>query len=120
MKLYFADDPEEWLDWPVILRRCFDEDRVFYSRHARNEMRNEELGPISDGEVYEAIVSGDVIESYPEDQPYPSVLVLGQTKRSRPLHIVCAYARPDDRVIVVTVYQPDPERWAADFRRRKS
>ena len=31
--------------------------------------------------------------------------------------LVCAYAPEDDRVIIVTVYEPDPGRWI-DLRRR--
>jgi hypothetical protein len=108
------------VDWIAALRRCFDENRVLYSQHARTEMRQEEFGPVSDAEVYEAVSGGEVIESYPEDQPYPSVLVFGRTQSGRPLHVVVAVARDEDRAIVITVYQPDPRRWEDDFRRRRS
>jgi hypothetical protein len=106
------------LDWPDIIRRCFDEDRVLYSGHARREMQEEEFGSITDQEVYEAICRSEVIETYPDDTPYPSVLIFGMTDANRPLHVVCAYDKGDDRVVVVTVYQPDPDRWE-DNRRRK-
>ena len=106
------------MNWPEIVRRCFERDRVLYSRHARREMRAEEFGAISDEEVNEAICAGEVIETYPEDSPYPSALIFGRTKAVRPLHIVCAYDRLDDRSVIVTVYQPDPDQWE-DFRRRK-
>jgi len=55
-------------------------------------MREEEFGPITDHELYEAICTGEVIESYPDDAPYPSVLIFGTTNASRPLHTVCAYS----------------------------
>jgi hypothetical protein len=106
------------LDWPDIIRGCFDEDRVLYSGHARREMQEEEFGFIIDQEVYEAICRSEVIETYPDDTPYPSVLIFGMTDANRPLHVVCAYDKGDDRVVVVTVYQPDPDRWE-DNRRRK-
>ena len=83
-------------------------------------MRQEEFGAISDAEVYEGVGGGEVIESYPEDRPYPSVLILGRTSSGRPLHLVCAHAQKEDRAIVITVYQPDPTRWTEDFRRRRS
>ena len=107
------------LNWPEVLRQCFEEDRVLYSRHARVEMRQEELGPVADEAVEERIGSGEVIESYPDDTRYPSVLVLGRTDANRPVHVVCAYAAEEDRAIVITVYPPDPERWEADYRRRR-
>jgi hypothetical protein len=56
---------------------------VFYSQHARNEMRSEQFGAIREHEVYEAASTRAVIEEYPEDQPYPSVLVLGRTSAGR-------------------------------------
>lgn len=81
-------------------------------------MREEECGPITDQELYEAICRGEVIEMYPDDTPYPSVLIFGRTHVDRPLHTVCAYDSDDDRAVVITVYQPDPQRWE-DYRRRK-
>jgi len=33
-------------------------------------------------------VSGEVIEDYPDDQPYPSCLVFGRTQSGGPLHVV--------------------------------
>ncbi len=106
------------MNWPETVRRCFDLDRVLYSGHARREMRTDEFGPISDREVYEAICAGEVIESYPDDTPFPSVLFFGMTGANRPLHVVCAYDRQDDWAVIVTVYQPDPTLWE-DYRRRR-
>lgn len=81
-------------------------------------MRTDEFGPISDGEVYEAVSAGEVIESYPDDTPFPSVLIFGSTGANRPLHIVCAYDGQDDQAVIVTVYQPDPTLWEEHRRRR--
>lgn len=106
------------MNWPETIRRCFDSDRVLYSGHARREMREDEFGSITDQEVYEAICTGEVIETYPDDTPYPSVLIFGTTVTNRPLHAVCAYDSEGDQAVIVTVYQPDPDRWE-DYRRRK-
>jgi hypothetical protein len=38
-------------------------------------MQEEEFGLITDQEVYEAVCIGEVIETYPDDTPYPSVLL---------------------------------------------
>ncbi len=108
----------ETMNWPETIRRCFDSERVLYSTHARREMRLEEFGPIADQEIYEAVCDGEVIETYPEDTPYPSVLIFGRTNGNRPIHAVYAYNDEDDQVVVVTVYQPDPKFWE-DYRRRK-
>ncbi|HLV01047.1 MAG TPA: DUF4258 domain-containing protein [Acidobacteriota bacterium] len=107
------------INWPETIARCFEEERVVYSRHARMEMRHEEFGAIRDQEVYEATQTCEVVETYPEDQPYPSVLVIGMSANQRPVHVVCAYDNEEDCIIVITVYQPDPGRWDQAFRRRR-
>ncbi len=59
-----------------------------------------------------------VVEDYPDDKPYPSRLLLGW-REGRPLHVVVAENAPGNEWIVITVYEPDPARWEADFTRRK-
>jgi len=80
----------------------------------------EEFGPIRDQEVYEASAECTIVEEYPDDRPYPSVLVLGRTNEGRPVHVVCAYAPEDDQLIVITVYEPDQNRWDDEFRQRRT
>ena len=98
------------------LQRCFRESRVLYTQHARREMRDELFGRIQEQEVYEALLAGETIEDYPDDTPYPSCLIFGRTCRWRPIHAVCAYIPADDRAVIITVCEPDPDRWI-DFRR---
>ena len=50
--------------------------------------------------------------------PYPSRLVFGW-HNLRPLHVVVADNTDDGENIVITAYEPDPEEWEADFKRRK-
>jgi hypothetical protein len=100
------------------IQDCFRLEKVLYTKHARDEMETEELGEIKEEEVFEAILNGKIIETYPDDKPYPSSLIYGRTSENRPMHIVCAYIRDEDRVIIITVYQPDPDKWI-DFERRK-
>ena len=73
---------------------------------------------INDEDVLQVIQTGETIENYPDDKPYPSRLILGWSK-SRPLHVVIADNKEDNKTIVITVYEPDPSRWTADFRSRK-
>ena len=81
-------------------------------------MKAEPLGPIVESEVREAILSGEVIHEYPDDKPYPSVLILGFTGNRRPIHVVAAHDPEKDRAIVITAYEPIPELWY-DLRRRR-
>jgi len=68
-------------------------------------------------DVRHALDSGEELEAYPKDQPYPSRLVLGWCG-SRPLHVVAAQNVANDETIVITVYEPDPFVWDASFSLR--
>jgi hypothetical protein len=73
---------------------------------------------VSEPEVRNVITTGEVVEDYPDDVPYPSRLVLGW-HGTRPLHVVVADNVEDQENIVITVYEPDPTEWEADFKRRR-
>jgi len=67
-------------------------------------------------EIECAVLSGEVIEYYPEDKYGPSCLILGYAKNRRPLHIQCSI----NPVWIVTCYDPSEKKrkWSKDFRRR--
>jgi len=100
------------------IQDCFRAERLYYTWHARNEMGEEEFGEIRHKEVFDAVLGGKIIENYAEDEPYPSCLIYGRTSENRPLHILCGYSSDENMVIVVTTYQPHPDRWV-EFERRK-
>jgi hypothetical protein len=70
-------------------------------------------------DIREVIDNGETIESYPADTPYPSRLICGWCG-ARPLHLVVADNSLMSETIIVTVYEPDPDRWESDFRRRRT
>ena len=74
---------------------------------------------ISESDVQHILLTGKTIESYPDDKPYPSRLVLGW-RAARPLHVVVADNERDRESIIVTVYEPDPDRWETGFARWRS
>lgn len=73
---------------------------------------------ITEIDVRSALATGETIETYPTDQPYPSKLVLGWPGK-RPLHVVVAENSEDEETIVVTVYEPAPTEWEEGLRRRR-
>lgn len=89
--------------------------RLVFRVHAVQKMF--ERG-ISRDDVREVILHGEVIREYHDDQPYPSRLILGW-KGSRPLHVVAADNESLNETIIITVYEPDPALWEADFRTKK-
>jgi len=69
-------------------------------------------------EVITAIHGGETVSDYPEDQPYPSRLLLGMVE-GKPIHVVVARDEIDYSCYVVTAYIPSLELWNADFKTRK-
>ena len=70
-------------------------------------------------DVRQVLTTGEVIEEYPDDIPYPSRLILGWCG-SRPLHVVFADNMETQETIVITVYEPEPAQWEPSFRKRRS
>ena len=91
--------------------------RIEWQRHALERMAERE---IRRSDALGILISGKLIEEYPDDEPFPSGLFLGWIGE-RPIHVVAAFDEETDRVYVITVYEPDLEHFGPDFRsRRKS
>lgn len=83
-------------------------DRVRITDHADEEAQADRL---SFDDIFSSVFQGEIIESYPEDRPYPSCLVFGMTSGGGPVHSVWAYNPGNQWAVLVTVYRPDPKRW---------
>lgn len=73
---------------------------------------------ISVEDVRYVLDTGEIIRDYPDDKPFPSMLILGW-RGAQPLHVVAAHDPYADETIVITVYEPDPEPWEPDYKRKK-
>ncbi|MBL7203962.1 MAG: DUF4258 domain-containing protein [Desulfobacteraceae bacterium] len=69
-------------------------------------------------EIEETIFNGTIIEPYPEDPRGPSCLILGFTRKNRPLHVICGRLEHDE-ILIITAYEPDPTEWDPDCKTRK-
>lgn len=68
--------------------------------------------------ILEMISTAEILEEYPTDKYFPSVLLLGYTSGGRPLHLrLTSPTRSVPKII--TLYQPDPALWI-DFRYRRA
>jgi hypothetical protein len=86
---------------------------IIFSGHAIRRMF--ERG-INEEHVAQLIADGEPINDYPDDKPYPSVLLLGYVVR-HPLHVVLGLDEKG-KCYVITVYTPDPTLWDSGFRRK--
>lgn len=89
--------------------------QIFFAGHAVRRMFRRSIKPI---EVQEVLLSGEIIEDYPDEQPLPSSLMLGFVE-NRPLHLVVAIEESTKCCYIITAYVPDPAIWEADFRARR-
>nr|WP_320161364.1 DUF4258 domain-containing protein [uncultured Methanoregula sp.] len=86
---------------------------ILISHHARVRMfeRN-----VSTDDLITVISSGEIIEEYPEDEPCPSVLIMGLIDAVA-YHTVIAVCT--DHIRVITVYIPEEDKWI-EYRRRRN
>lgn len=91
-------------------------DRIRITEHADEEAQADRL---SFDEVFNSVFQGEIIEEYPQDKPYPSCLVYGETSAREPVHSVWAYNRDNQWAVSITVYRPDPRRWIDGRKRRQ-
>src|SRR4051812_12981499 len=97
------------------LRLLFAAGRIELTAHALKRIveRN-----ISQSEIAEAGGMAEIIEDYPEDKYFPSALLLGHTAMGRPLHLHTS-KMDGDCVRLITIYEPNPQEWVDNFRKRK-
>jgi hypothetical protein len=92
-----------------------DVERLVFRVHAIQRMFERK---IDKEDIRHVLATGKTIETYPDDQPHPSRLVLGW-KGLRPIHVVVADNPAQHETIVITVYEPDLVRWEPGFERRR-
>ncbi len=96
------------------LRKHFLDDTIVISEHAKNRCR--ERG-IKQKDVRNCIMTGEIIEQYPGDFPFPSCLVFGYSEDNRIIHVVISEEGESGRII--TAYIPSTERFEGDLKTRK-
>ena len=68
-------------------------------------------------DVMACIMSGEIIEQYPDDYPYPSCLILGLSLGDKFLHVVIGHHETE--LFLITAYFPSSDKWEDDFKTRK-
>ena len=96
------------------LRRYALEEMIVATNHAAKRFSEREINM---EDIYNAINSGEIIEQYPDDFPYPSCLILGNDLQGEKIHVVLSDEAIASRVI--TAYRPNPAKWSEDFKIRR-
>lgn len=98
-----------------FISNLIKENRLQWQRHALERMMERGIGR---SDVKQVLTQGEIIEDYPDDGPFPSLLVLGFVN-GNPLHVVTGIDKDEKWCYIVTVYRPDPHHFEPDFKTRK-
>lgn len=88
-------------------------EKMIITQHSRKRFAERDIRV---ADICLAIAAGEIIEDYSEDYPFPSCLILGSSGE-RKLHIVASI--DEGFIYLITAYEPDPERWDSEFKKRK-
>ena len=97
-----------------LISLCGNMNDVVISQHAFKRLRERN---ITINDILNGIKTGEIIEDYPEDYPYPSCLVLGFSVNNVRIHIVCGVG--DNKLWIVSAYYPTLDKWEDDYKTRK-
>ena len=96
------------------LRNLCHDESIAITKHAR--IRLLERG-ITIEDIQSAIRSGEIIQQYEDDKPFPSCLVLGRVAPNRHIHVVASI--DEGHLYIITAYFPDVNEWDKDMKTRK-
>ena len=97
------------------LKQAIRDKRVRFRAHSAQMliMRN-----IAREDIYSTILNGEIIEDYSCDKPFPSALFLGWISH-RPIHVVASYDPSDEKIFIITAYEPGLEHFEPGFKIRR-
>lgn len=97
------------------VKAAIENGKVEWQKHAFERMMERN---ISRGIVKNVLLTGEIIEDYPDDKPYPSALFLGW-EGENPFHVVTAFDAESGYCFVITAYRPDLEHFEPDYKTRR-
>ena len=92
------------------IRNLIKQGKYQYSNHTKDMMFERS---ISDAQVVETVLKGEVLEINTEDIRGKSYLILGEG----PLHVVVGYNRYRQKAIIITIYVPEVPKWITPRKR---
>lgn len=91
--------------------------RLLFLPHAVHQMGRPDR-MITPREVRTVVLTGELIEDYPDDKRGHSGLLYGHGQEQRSIHAVCS--PKDEYLAIITAYLPSEHAWRADRRTRRS
>ena len=96
------------------LREYYKNNRIIISAHALKRLRERNIKQM---DIRNCIMTGEIIEQYPDDFPFPSCLIYGLAEDGSAIHVVASDEGTSSRII--TAYIPDTKTFENDFKTRR-
>ena len=96
------------------LREYYRQEKVIITIHAQERLRQR---GIKAKDVRNCVMTGEIIEQYRDDFPFPSCLIFGKTINGKILHVVASDEGTGSRII--TAYFPDNIKFEDDLKTRR-
>jgi hypothetical protein len=96
------------------IREYYNNGAVYTTGHA--DLRFRQRG-IKAKDIRNVVMTGEIIEQYPNDKPFPSCLIMGKSVSGRVIHTVISDEGSCSGFI--TAYYPDEDIWEDDYKTRK-
>ena len=97
------------------LKELTNQSKILWTEHIALRLMQRD---IKRADVLECIQTGEIIEQYPTDKPFPSCLILGKSVLGVDIHVVCGLDK-DMICYIITAYYPSLEKWESDLKTRK-
>ncbi len=97
-----------------IFQNYYKSDNVFITNHAAERCRQR---GILAKDIRNALMTGEIIENYPNDFPFPSYLVRGSSTKGEIIHVCLSDEGTSSKII--TAYFPSLDKWNSDLKTRK-
>ena len=93
------------------LRGYYKKDAIIISLHVQERLRQR---GIKQKDIKNCVMTGEIIEQYPDDFPFPGCLIFGYTVHNIVIHVVMSDEGTIGRII--TAYFPNTEKFESDLR----
>ncbi len=96
------------------IQYLYNKKKIKWSTHCLERMQERD---ISTDDVGRCILSGEILEEYPDDFPYPSCLLFGYTRHHTVLHTVVGSDHAF--LYIITAYYPNNQKFMEDLKTRR-
>ncbi len=95
------------------MKKLLIDNKIRFTEHAIKRLYERSI-KIKD--IISGITTGEIIEEYRDDYPYPSCLILGKDSKDLDIHIVCGIS---EEIWIMSAYYPNTNMWEEGFKERK-